>query len=349
MAKLAERRPWDPPTFNLRTKEQAHEALNTPNLLDSFFAGLEDMCTLLAASPATSSADLSLAWQMSRLKKVNVLVYGQTGAGKSTLIGELVGKPLGGATTTRVGIEETPCGVCFVDRPGIDIPGAVATHAESKAHDELHAGWYARTMRSARTFFDEQQKQSLWRATLRDLDRRLDSDSAVDRPIALVYVHQAGNRRVHKEHIKLLLSKGHQRLVPTFIVIGNKWSADNASRNVVEAQLTEIIQELGPNARKRLVELRVLSATPYETGGTKHPSTGVGEFISSLLSNLQPHDALTFIKPRRMIGRLVGAGRRGGGGAEGRRDGHDNSRCDEAEDSTGGKAEPKRRKRSRAS
>jgi ribosome biogenesis GTPase A len=86
------RAPWSPPTFEISTKEAAVAALQDPALLESFFTGLGDMCTHITAAPGTRSADLSLAFQMIELKRVNVLVYGQTGAGKSTLIGELVGR-----------------------------------------------------------------------------------------------------------------------------------------------------------------------------------------------------------------------------------------------------------------
>jgi hypothetical protein len=63
------------------------------------------------------------------------------------------------------------------------------------------------------------------------------------------------------------------------------------------------VEELGANKRARKVELHVLSATTFETGGTRHPSTGMGEFVSSLLSNLHPRDAITFIKHRSVMSR----------------------------------------------
>ena len=152
---IKERPPWAPPTFEIREKDAAVSALQDQNLLDSFFTRLQDMCTLIAAAPGTSACDLSLAWQMIELKKVNVLVYGQTGAGKSTLIGELTSAgSLGGDTTREVHIHGTPSGICFVDRPGIDIPGAVGTDAESAA-EVAHAGWYTNSMRAVSQWTNE--------------------------------------------------------------------------------------------------------------------------------------------------------------------------------------------------
>ena len=47
--RVAQRPPWAPPTFVLKTKDAASAALQDASLLDSFFARLEDMCTLIAA------------------------------------------------------------------------------------------------------------------------------------------------------------------------------------------------------------------------------------------------------------------------------------------------------------
>eukprot|EP00326_Haptolina_ericina_P035435 CAMPEP_0181256226 /NCGR_PEP_ID=MMETSP1096-20121128/49590_1 /TAXON_ID=156174 ORGANISM="Chrysochromulina ericina, Strain CCMP281" /NCGR_SAMPLE_ID=MMETSP1096 /ASSEMBLY_ACC=CAM_ASM_000453 /LENGTH=232 /DNA_ID=CAMNT_0023354447 /DNA_START=1 /DNA_END=695 /DNA_ORIENTATION=- len=232
------------------------------------------MCTHITAAPGTRSADLSLAFQMIELKRVNVLVYGQTGAGKSTLIGELVGRDeMGGATTSKVDQFPTPCGVCFVDRPGIDIPGAVGTDAESKPELE-HAGWFDNSLRAVHHWTSELSKKRMWTNTIGDLQRRLGSKSAEDRPLALVYVHKAGNPRVYKEHIKELLRHAHEQLVPTFFVIADKWSADRQSIEQLEATVRSLIDELGENRLKRMVQFHTLSARPFQSGATTHPSKG---------------------------------------------------------------------------
>lgn len=233
---------------------------------------------------------------MIALKKVNVLVYGQAGAGKTTLIGELTGTSgLGGATTKDVSIHKTASGICFVDRPGIDIPGAVATDAESR-HDIETAGWYANLLRSISHWTSEQAKKASWKATVSDLQRRLTSNSAEDRPLALVYVHKAGNPRLYQDHIKTLLGRAHALLVPTFVIIADKWSADKESIERLQSGVRDMVQDIGTNKRGHVVQVHTLSARPYQSGTTTHPSVGIGEFISSLLSHLEPADALTFIR-----------------------------------------------------
>ena len=259
------------------------------------------MCTLISAASGTSSADVSLAWEMTELKKVNVLVYGQTGAGKSTLIGEIIGQAsLGGASTKEVSISKTASGIAFVDRPGIDIPGAQGTSAE--AASDCQQAWFTSALRSVSTWANEQAKRSMWKKTLADLDRRLKSNSAEDRPLALVYVHKAGNPRLYKDHVIQILSKAHALLVPTFVVVADKWSADRPSLQELMRQIRAMIAELGPNRRQSLVQCHVLSARSFESGTTVGPSTGVGEFVSSLLSHLQPEDAITFIRPASYFG-----------------------------------------------
>ena len=157
---VEQRLPWAPPTFAISSKDAAIRALQDPRLLDSFFSRLKDMCTLISAASGTSSADVSLAWEMTELKKVNVLVYGQTGAGKSTLIGEIIGQAsLGGASTKEVSISKTASGIAFVDRPGIDIPGAQGTSAE--AASDCQQAWFTSALRSVSTWANEQVRRGL--------------------------------------------------------------------------------------------------------------------------------------------------------------------------------------------
>ena len=66
-----------------------HELLGDALLLDTFFSRLDEIVTLLEAAPGTSSCNTTLARDMIRLRRLNVLMYGRSGAGKTTLVGTL--------------------------------------------------------------------------------------------------------------------------------------------------------------------------------------------------------------------------------------------------------------------
>lgn len=128
---------WANPTFALSTMAQVHSHLGDSSLLDSFFTRLDEIVTLLEVAPGTNSCNTTLARDMIRLKRLNVLLYGRSGAGKTTLIGtvtnqaEAVHEDGEQAVTLQVSNYHTASGITFTDRPGIDIPGAQAENAEA--------------------------------------------------------------------------------------------------------------------------------------------------------------------------------------------------------------------------
>ena len=68
-------------------------------------------------------------WATLNQKRVNVLVYGAAGAGKSTLVHQLMGDPAAKSSACLTGtFHDTPCrlpsGLSFIDTPGITVPGS---------------------------------------------------------------------------------------------------------------------------------------------------------------------------------------------------------------------------------
>ena len=144
------------------------------------------------------------------------------------------------AVTTTVTNYATACGIHFTDRPGIDIPGAQAQNAEGSASVEqmattssllkrgsdflaeqassipitstrTNANADANTDANANANADantnpNQARRVEWARQLRDLDRRLRSSSAEDRPLALVYVHHAAHR-LYPDRVKELIRR----------------------------------------------------------------------------------------------------------------------------------------------
>ena len=144
-------------------------------------------------------------------------------------------------------------------------------------------------------YLAEKSKQVEWSRQLRDLDRRLRSSSAEDRPLALVYVQHAAHR-LYPDKVAELIRRSHEMLVPTFLVIADKWAVGKPELATKQEEVSALIDEIGPNRRGKKVVALSLSSRPKPVGTTVHPEAGVPEFVSALLSMLDPADALTFIR-----------------------------------------------------
>jgi len=309
---------WANPTFELNSMAQVHATLGNPNLLQTFFERLEQICILIESR--AHDANTELARDMIARSRLNVLLYGRSGSGKSTLIGTLtnntaelhsIGEQ---AVTTTVTNYPTACGIQFTDRPGIDIPGAQAQAAEGHASLEQMAATSSLLKRGS-DFLAEQARRVEWARQLRDLDRRLRSSSAEDRPLALVYVQHAAHR-LYPERVKELIRRSHDMLVPTFVVIADKWSVGKQELATKEAEVAELLEQVGPNKRGKSIVQLSLSSKPKPVGATIHPVTGIPEFVSTLLSTLDPADALTFLKHEGMLTKFLGKRRRSEAEAE---------------------------------
>ena len=310
---------WSNPVFALTTSAAVHATLNDESLLDTFFERLHQICTLIEAQ--AHSANTELARDMIDKRRVQILFYGRSGAGKTTLIGTLTDQKeklhaFGEASVTReVTNHHTPCGIHFTDRPGIDIPGAQAQTAEGRASLETMSA-SSSLLKQAADFLAEQARRVEWARQLRDLDRRLRSSSAEDRPLALVYVQHAAHR-LYADRVSELIRRSHEMLVPTLIVISDKWSVSRAELANKEAEVAELIASVGRNKRGKAVAQLSLSSIPKPVGATVHPQAGVPEFVSTLLSTLDPADALTFLRNDGLMERVLGKRRRSSAGSAG--------------------------------
>lgn len=317
---------WALPAFHISTLKQMHAALSDPNLLSTYFERLDQITTTIESVAATAaSCDTELTRDMISRKRVNVLFYGRSGAGKSTLVGTLaqardeLHKHGDAATTLDVTNYATASGIHFTDRPGIDIPGAQAQSAEGAA-TLAHMSTSSSLLKRGSDFLAELARRREWASQLGDLDRRLRSSSAEDRPLALVYVQHAAHR-LYPERVRELISRSHAMLVPTFVLISDKWAVDKAALATKEAEVRAMVAAIGPNRRGALVETSTISSAPKEVGGTRHPETGVPEFVSLLLSTLDPADALTFIRHDSLLTKMFAGGagskRKRGAGSDG--------------------------------
>jgi energy-coupling factor transporter ATP-binding protein EcfA2 len=270
---------WAQQSFTVTRVEDALALLQEPSLLASFFDRLLEVLTLIEANESTLGFDTSLAWDMIERGTANVLVYGESGAGKSTLVRTITGDEGAKSSATTVGttqesIYRTPSGICFIDTPGIKIP--LVEEADA-------------------SYFRYLRDRYNWNAMLADLNRRLRSPSAETRPLGVVYVHRV-TMRVIPERIADLVSKSHRLLVPTFIVLSDVCSVDDDELKEVRERITAIADELGPNARNHRVQVVEVNTQTKIVSGHRHPSRGLPELLSKLLSHLDPMDALTFTR-----------------------------------------------------
>lgn len=311
---------WANPVFTLKSLAAVHATLGDNGLLDTFFERLDQIVTLIEAQ--SHACDTELARDMITRRSLNVLLYGRSGAGKTTLIGTVVNdaamhKVGEAGVTTAVQNHATESGLVFTDRPGIDIPGAQAQTAEGRATLNEMSSTTSMLKRGS-DFLAEQARRVEWARQLRDLDRRLRSSSAEDRPLALVYVQHAAHR-LYADRVSELIRRSHEMLVPTLIVISDKWSVSRAELANKEAEVAELIASVGRNKRGKAVAQLSLSSIPKHVGATVHPQAGVPEFVSTLLSTLDPADALTFLRNDGLMERVLGKRRRSSAGSAGGR------------------------------
>ena len=74
---------WARQRFSVTRVEESLQVLQEQDLLTSFFDRLLEVLTLIEANESTLGFDTSLAWEMIERGQANVMVYGESGAGKS--------------------------------------------------------------------------------------------------------------------------------------------------------------------------------------------------------------------------------------------------------------------------
>ena len=77
---------WARPIVDFQTLEEAQQALEHPMLLRNFFHSMSETLSLIEANNSTSDFNTSLAREMLDAGTVTVYCYGESGAGKSSLV-----------------------------------------------------------------------------------------------------------------------------------------------------------------------------------------------------------------------------------------------------------------------
>jgi GTP-binding protein EngB required for normal cell division len=208
-----------------------------------------------------------------------IFCYGESGSGKSTLIRNLTKDPAAVASHTVPGTEfDTHCifksGLRFIDTRGFRVP-----LVPEGPLGFLNAEWMKEYLQ--------------WERLLRSVRSRMDSQSATDRPLAIMYCHKAGHR-VIAERIKQLVSIPHQRMVPVFLVLTDVYSIDDEALMEFRQVFRGIVREVGFNPRGKSMHLLEVNSQPKLVKGRHFEPAGMPELASAILNALEPMDVLTF-------------------------------------------------------
>jgi hypothetical protein len=132
-----------------------------------------------------------------------------------------------------------------------------------------------------------------WERLLRSLRSRMDSQSATDRPLAIMYCHKAGHR-VIPERVKQMVTIPHQRMVPVFLVLTDVYSIDDEALVEFRQVFRGIVREVGFNPRGKSIHLLEVNSQPKLVKGRHFEPSGMPELASAILNALEPMDVLTF-------------------------------------------------------
>jgi hypothetical protein len=244
-------------------------------------ARLKEVLTLIEANASTKSFDTRLAWDMLRLKTINCLVYGESGAGKSSLVKAITGDESIVVSATHQGTKnetayDMPCGLRVIDTPGFRVPLTTIG-----GDDEEKPSWFSiKWWKEVSTFcpsccifasliFVNATQVVIWRNLLKDLNSRLHSLKASDRPLCVMYVQRAANRII-AERIRELLALPHKLMVPVFLIISDVCSVDDKALMQVTGTMQTLIDSIGLNAKGHMVRMLLVNSESKIVRGHEH-------------------------------------------------------------------------------
>ena len=193
---------------------ESREAINNPEFLDTFFEEWTKTLNAVDAAPQVQCST-RLAREVTRVGNgVNVLMIGETGAGKSLLVKVMTGDEGVRTSATSAGTlrperYETACRLNFVDTPGFKLP----LSPEEARQEET--SWWTR-----------QRDEWAWRRWLAEISSMISSSNLRTRPSVVLYCHR-GSSRIISERMLEMFRIPHHAEVPLIIALTDVCSVDD--------------------------------------------------------------------------------------------------------------------------
>jgi len=276
---------WSRPRICFKSLPEAVTALQREGLFVPFFKRCNDVLHLLEANMVSHHLDTTLAHRVVQAGKVTVLIYGETGSGKSTLVKAIRGDDEEGSiSATAIGtrVDELhclPCGMQLRDTPGFRTP-------LPRNDEENKSG-----------LFSWLREWVTWKQMLRTLHVRLTSIDPQERPYAFIYCHRVGSR-VLPERVVELLRIPHMKLLPVFCVLTDVCNADDKDLEEIRGVWKAVRQTVGTNAKGDQVEIVECNSQSKQVWGNVFAQSGVKDLISSLIDSLEPVDIINLTQLR---------------------------------------------------